>query len=76
MSEKYSGDVHGQGGEFMSSFNTNINSHSREVAQYIKLLEDRLIEYDKKNQQLQKELDTIKHNQELTIKWARGEIEN
>tara|TARA_B100000700_G_C14974744_1_gene823267 strand:- start:669 stop:899 length:231 start_codon:yes stop_codon:yes gene_type:complete len=76
MSEKYSGDVHGEGGEFMSSFNTSINNHSQEVAQYIKLLENRLIEYDKKNQQLQKELNSIKHNQELTVKWARGEIEN
>ena len=76
MSEEYPGDVHGQGGEFMSSYNSSINNHSQEVAQYIKLLEDRLIEYDKRNQELQKELDTIKHNQELTIKWARGEMEN
>ena len=76
MSEEYPGDVHGQGGEFMSSYNSSINNHSQEVAQYIKLLEDRLIEYDKRNQELQRELDTIKHNQELTIKWARGEIDN
>jgi len=76
MSEEYPGDVHGQGGEFMSSYNSSINNHSQEIAQYIKLLEDRLIEYDKRNQELQKELNTIKHNQELTAKWARGEIEN
>ena len=69
-------DIHGEGGEFMSSFNTSINSHSREVAQYIKLLEGKVTEYANEIERLTNELKTIKHNQELTVKWARGEIEN
>ena len=69
--ESYPGDVHGEGGEFVSSVNLG-----QQVGQYIKLLEDRLIEYDKENQSLKQELQTIKHNQELTMKWARGEIDN
>ena len=46
------------------------------IGNYIIMLENKLIELNQENQQLKKELNTIKHNQDLTIKWARGEIDN
>ena len=65
----YVGDVHGQGGE-------HVTSQLFKVEEYIKLLEGKVTEYANEIEKLTNELKTIKHNQELTVKWARGEIEN
>ena len=75
MSEEYPGDVHGEGGDFVESFN-KMKDQTVGIGNYIIMLENKLMELNQENQQLKKELNTIKHNQELTIKWARGEIEN
>ena len=47
-----------------------------EVEAYIKLLEDRIIALGSENEELQDELTAVKRNRELTMKWARGEMEN
>ena len=74
--EKYTGqDIHGEGGDFVSSLN-KIKDQTVGIGNYIIMLENKLMELNQENQRLQNELNTIKHNQELTIKWARGEIEN
>ena len=74
--EKYTGqDIHGEGGDFVGSFN-KIKDQTVGIGNYIIILENKLIELNQENQQLKKELNTIKHNQDLTIKWARGEIDN
>ena len=75
MSEEYPGDVHGEGGDFVGSFN-KVKDQTVGIGNYIIMLENKLMELNQENQQLKKELNTIKHNQDLTIKWARGEIEN
>ena len=75
MSEEYPGDVHGEGGDFVGSFN-KMKDQTVGIGNYIIMLENKLMELNQENQQLKKELNTIKHNQDLTIKWARGEIEN
>ena len=74
--EKYKGqDIHGEGGDFVGSFN-KIKDQTVGIGNYIIMLENKLIELNQENHQLKKELNTIKHNQDLTIKWARGEIDN
>ena len=80
--ESYHGDIHGQGGEFMSSkpkFDIGSglwHQSTTEVEAYIKLLEDRIIALGSENEELQDELTAVKRNRELTMKWARGEMEN
>ena len=49
---------------------------TQDVEAYIDLLEKRLIKYDEENQELKGKIKAIEHNRELTIKWAKGEIEN
>ena len=80
--ESYHGDIHGQGGEFMTSkpkFDKGSglwHQSTTEVEAYIKLLENRLIALGDENKELQDELTAVKRNRELTMKWARGELEN
>ena len=84
---KFAGeDIHGEGGQFIMSYDAERPKFDKgsslwtqptfAVEQYIQLLETRLVEYDKQNQGLQSELSAIKKNRELTIKWAKGEVEN
>jgi len=73
---KWTGDdIHGEGGEFVGSLN-KMKDQTVGIGNYIIMLENKLIELNQENQRLQNELNTIKHNQDLTLKWARGEIEN
>ena len=79
-------DIHGQGGQFVMS--TDIerptfdkgsglwHQSTTAVEAYIKLLEDRIIALGSENEELQDELSAVKKNRDLTIKWARGELEN
>ena len=46
------------------------------IQDYIVLLEERVVEVSEENEDLKKELSAVKHNRELTIKWAKGELEN
>ena len=46
------------------------------IQDYIVLLEKRMVEVSEENEELKKELIAVKHNRELTIKWAKGEMEN
>ena len=46
------------------------------IQDYIVLLEERVVEVSEENEDLKKKLKAVKHNRELTIKWARGELEN
>ena len=63
-------DIHGEGGSFVSSFETEITK------EYVELLEKRIVELGEENKDLQARITAVEHNRELTIKWARGEIEN
>ena len=87
LSEKayssYLGDVHGEGGQFVMSERPKFDKGSSlwhttttAVEAYIKLLEDRIIALGLENKELQDELTAVKRNRELTMKWARGELEN
>ena len=76
-------DIHGQGGQFVMSARPEFDKGSglwhqstTEVEAYIKLLEDRIIALGSENEELQDELSAVKKNRELTMKWARGEMEN
>ena len=77
-------DIHGEGGQFVMSIerpkfdkgSSLWHTTTSAVEEYIELLETRLIEVDKENQDLQSQIDAIEHNRELTIKWAKGEVEN
>ena len=51
-------------------------SSLEKIQEYIILLEDKVIDISKENEDLKKKLKAVKHNRELTIKWARGEMEN
>ena len=74
---KWTGDdTHGEGGQPVMAGGIKLELPENIPASYIKLLEEKLTEYATENERLRNELKTIKHNQELTLKWARGEIEN
>ncbi len=47
-----------------------------EYSQYVRNLEDYIVELKGENDKLKAELETRKRNQSLTERWARGEIEN
>ena len=84
--QQYVGDIHGQGGQFVMSIDRKRpvfdkgssvwHESTTAVEEYIELLETRLIELDKENEDLKGQVKAIEHNRELTIKWARGEVEN
>ena len=79
-------DIHGEGGQFIMSCERERpvfdkgsslwHTTTSAVEEYIELLETKLIAVDKENQGLHSEISAIKKNRELTIKWAKGEVEN
>ena len=64
-------DNHGEGSSYISSFDQRKTNE-----EYIELLERRIIELGAENKDLLAQLSAVEHNRELTIKWAKGEIEN
>ena len=79
-------DIHGEGGQFIMSCERERpvfdkgsslwHTTTSAVEEYIELLETKLIAVDKENHDLRGQINAIEHNRELTIKWAKGEVEN
>ena len=62
--------------EYITMVAKDKNVKISEYSQYVRNLENYIVELKGENDKLKAELETSKRNQSLTERWARGEIEN